>query len=77
MSRHIIALPPSDPIMRLRALVVLRDGGGLTEEEYQERFRAIDRQHGEWCACGGGQAVFIHPVTGARLCGACALEVAG
>lgn len=49
--------------------------GSLTEEEYRTIYNRLNRAHGEWCACGRGQAVYTHPETGTHLCGACALPL--
>ena len=69
-------IPPSDIIMQLRALVLMRDNRLLTEQEYMVKFEELNRQHGEQCSCENGIAVYIH-TDGSHLCGACAKKVLG
>lgn len=77
MKRKKIDIPPDDPVGEIRELANQRYAGHLTDEEYQERFQELNRRHGELCACGRGTTVYVHPTTGAHLCGECALEVIG
>lgn len=66
-------LPKPDALHALNK--AWRDGI-FSEAEYQERYDQLNRQHGEWCACGRGQVIHVQ-MDGSHVCGACAMEAIG